>query len=217
EKYWSFLLLPLVFFSQENFYFKYKELIFKGLLTGCIATLLICYLNVFYEIYTKDQPLYYFFTWGHLNLRFTDVADTHPAYLGLFLVTSTLYLFLESKLHVIYKYIIFLFFSLAMFQLTSRTAMGLYIIGLVLVLLLKRRGVILFSMLILIGGMFIFNSNKYLKGRMFSFEHLMSDQRFERLGVSLDIFKENPILGVGFSKIDEERTIKYKKEGYTIA
>src|SRR5690606_34810051 len=93
EKYWSFLLLPLVFFSQENFYFKYKELIFKGLLTGCIATLLICYLNVFYEIYTKDQPLYYFFTWGHLNLRFTDVADTHPAYLGLFLVTSTLYLF----------------------------------------------------------------------------------------------------------------------------
>lgn len=219
EKYWSFLLLPIVFLSQDNFYSKHKKLIFKGLLSGCVFALVICYINVFYEMLSNSEPFSYFFRWRHINHRFTEIVDTHPAYLGLFIITSVIYLFFENKLNSTLKIGIFLFFSLAMFQLASRMAMGIYVLIMVILLIIKykKKGVLILMVLALIGTVFVFKASEYLKGRMFSSEVLVEDKRFGRLIPSYEIFKDHPVVGIGFSKIDEARKQKYAEHGFEVA
>src|SRR5690606_12424417 len=82
ESYWSFLLIPIAIGLQQE---APKELIkyaFKGLIYGCAATLLICYANAIFEIIAYNEPWSYFLRWRHLSHDFTEIADTHPAYLG---------------------------------------------------------------------------------------------------------------------------------------
>jgi len=219
EKYWSFVLIPVVFLTHLNFYNKNKAIIFEGLLWGTITTLILCYLNLIYEMYSRAEPLNYFFRWRHLNQQFTEIADTHPAYLGLFITVATAYLFMEYRIRTVYKIFIFIFFSLAMFQLASRMALVTFTLCLFTVITLKHyKNAIAFILIIsFVGGVFVFNASEYLSDRLFSYEQIGRDSRMDRLEASYDVFKENIFFGIGFSKVDEARKQKYHEHGFEIA
>lgn len=222
ESYWSLLLIPFVVSIQSQFYKKSKDIIFKGLVYGSTATLIICYINVFYEMILKSEPISYFFRWRHLGHEFTEVADTHPAYLGIFIITSIAYLLTTNEFTPKLKIGLTIFFTLGLFQLAGR--MALLINGVLILILVinsfkkykKLIGLSLVGISILTIILFEFGSN-YLTERIFSTNSIEKDYRFERQVVSYEIFKENPIFGLGFHKIKETRIEKYTEHGYIIA
>ncbi|MGJ5642992.1 O-antigen ligase family protein [Formosa sp. S-31] len=223
EKYWSLLLMPMLFLGQENGYETYKLKLFKGLVYGCFVTLLICNFNVIYEIISHNEPVNYFFRWRHLGHEFSKIADTHPAYLGLFICMS-LYCILNKivDFNRIVKLVLLAGFTIGMFQLASRVALLIYIIVwcIFFIKLLRRefKWVIPVAIVFItvISVFFTFGS-EYLKDRVFSYDSVMKDDRFERWGVSYEIFLEHPFLGVGFKDITNERVLKYQEKGYMVA
>lgn len=223
EKYWSFILIPLAVLVQDNFYHRHKHIMFKGLAYGSALTLIICYLNAFYELIAKSEPIFYFFRWRHLGHEFTQIADTHPAYLGLFIVTSILYIF--SNKEQFSKKIrlgLLVFFSLGMFQLASRTALLIYVLILLFYLIYNyrrryKKATLVLAALGIITVIFFSFGSEYLKDRMFSPDAIEKDTRFERLVVPYQIFKENPLLGYGLDKIVEKRNELYIESGFIVA
>mgnify|MGYP006425169403 CR=1 FL=1 len=223
ESYWSFILTPVAFWLWDPDYLKLKKYAFYGLLTGCIITLLICYVNAIYELIIYQEPVSYFFRWRHLSHRFTEIADTHPAYLGLFICTSTYYVLFQLKdTNTKLKVAIILFFFLGMFQLSARLALAIFLLTLLTFSIYYFRrnlkyiisGIILVSLSVLI---FISQGSEYFKERLFSLESITKDARFKRLEASYVVFREKPILGVGFENIDQQRVKRYKKEGFQTA
>ncbi|WP_417237344.1 O-antigen ligase family protein [Bizionia paragorgiae] len=196
---------------------------FKGLIYGCAATLILCYGNAIFEIIAYNEPWSYFLRWRHLSHDFTEIADTHPAYLGLFICASTYYLLFKapeiSKKH---KIAFIILFSLGLLQLTSRLALFIYVLvfGIYFVSkatnLKKQLGLFIVFLGITISLFFSYGSD-YLKERLFSVQSIEKDDRFERLQISYEIFKEYPIFGVGFDKIDSLRVEKYTEHGYIVA
>lgn len=218
ERYWSFLILPLVFLSQENMYTKYSDKFFNGITIGNIVTLLICYLNVLIEMIRNNEPLSYFFRWRHLNHQFTEIADTHPAYFGLFIVTSTIYLLYKCKWNSTLKIATIVYYSFGMIQLSSRLAIVLFISVLAISLVLKLKLKLVWPLLIgvLIGSLVLMLGSNYLKSR-FSIDGISNDVRFERLQASWEVLQENPVFGVGLADIKNVRDQKYTELGYDVA
>ncbi|WP_053989929.1 O-antigen ligase [Mangrovimonas sp. TPBH4] len=223
EKYWSFLLLPIAFALNGSDIKKLFKYAFNGLVYGCAITLLICYSNIFYEMVTNSEPLSYFLRWRHLSHDFTSIADTHPAYLGLFICFSTYYLlFQETGINKGVKISLIVLFTLGMLQLVSRMALFIYTITLGFYFvrnLLKyiKQFAVVGALISVAIALFYFYGSDYLQNRIFSSESVEKDGRFERLQISYDIFKEYPIFGVGLDKIEEERVDRYTDYGYIVA
>jgi O-antigen ligase len=222
EKYWSFILMPLTAIGQRDFYNNYKDVFFRGLMYGCLATLLICYGNTIYELISYKEPLSYFFRWRHLSHEFVAIADTHPAYLGLFIVVSTFYLLLHDKqVNQNHKTVILVFLALGMFQLASRTAIVLYVIvwGVFMIkkVTLSKRVLVLLVPLALIIILFFSFGSDYLKNRLFAIDSIEKDYRFERLSISYQLFLDYPISGLGFEEIKKKRREQYIDNGYIVA
>ncbi|MCB0457961.1 MAG: O-antigen ligase family protein [Flavobacteriaceae bacterium] len=222
EKYWVLLLMPITMFSTQESYQKHWKNLFTALLWGCVATLLICYANVFYEMILGNEPLHYFWRWRHLNHEFTEIADTHPAYLGLFIVISIAFILLESPQKKWVKRGVLVFLILGLIQLASRTAL-ISLIGVLFALLAPKLkshkkeimvGVGIFS---IVGLLFFNSASTFLKDRLVSLENFENDQRFSRYRISFEIFKEHPIFGVGFANKDEVRISKYIENDFMVA
>ncbi|MEZ4778116.1 MAG: O-antigen ligase family protein [Flavobacteriaceae bacterium] len=222
EKYWVLLLIPITLFSVEETYQAHWRNLFTALLWGCVATLIICYANVFYEMILGNEPLHYFWRWRHLNHEFTEIADTHPAYLGLFIVVSIAFILLESSQKKWIKRGVLIFLILGLIQLASRTALISLIVVLFALLAPKLKshkkeiiiGVGLFS---IVGLLFFNSASSFLKERLISIENFENDQRFSRYKISFEIFKEHPIFGIGFAHKDEARIHKYIESDFMIA
>ncbi|MBZ9777936.1 O-antigen ligase family protein [Psychroflexus sp. CAK8W] len=223
EKYWSFLLIPLAFWMTGGENKKLIKYAFRGLILGCVTTLLICYLNTFYEIIAYNEPWSYIFRWRHLSHRFTEIADTHPAYLGLFICTSTYYLLFKSKqFNTKLRILILSIYFLGMLQLASRVAIFIFILiffGCIFSIFKKNIKYFIVSLIIfLFSSLIIFSvGSEYLNKRMLSIENIMEDSRFDRLNISYKIFKENILLGTGFEKVDEVRIKKYREYDFDLA
>lgn len=222
EKYWAFLLVPIVMLTSKDTYELKRNGVFLSLLWGTVATLLICYGNLIYEMIAGNEPITYFFRWRHIGHKFTEAADTHPTYLGLFVVTSIFFLFQHKSFDTSIKFPLFLFLVFGLFQLASR--MALFLTGLILLILVlknikKQWYQLLLLILGVIVGMVIFNrmGSEYVKKRLFTPETISNDKRFQRWEASYEIFKENPFFGVGFSKIESIRNEKYSKYGFEVA
>jgi len=223
EKYWSFLLAPFAFWMIGGDNKKLIKFAFHGLILGCATTLLICYLNTFYEIIAYNEPLTYILRWRHLSHRFTSIADTHPTYLGLFICSSTYYLLFSSK-EFDNKFripLLFLYF-LGMLQIVSRVAIFIFILIILFYFIsIFKRNVKFFAVsliIILFSFFFIFSiGSEYLNKRMLSIENITEDSRFDRLNVSYEIFKENIVFGTGFEKIEELRIKRYREYGFDLA
>lgn len=57
----------------------------------------------------------------------------------------------------------------------------------------------------------------YMKSSMFSVDAVLDEKRIERWEVSYDIFREYPVLGVGFANIEQVRKEKYLDGDYSLA
>lgn len=217
ERYISLLFIPIVFWMSKDRIQEFKKNAFYGLLLGCITTLLICYINVFYEIVSFQEPISYFLRWRHLSHRFTEIADTHPAYLGLFICTSTFFLlFHANSIAKWLKVVLLIFFFFGMLQLTSRVALFMFLCTILIYIfsLFKinfKYGLAILIFISLTSLFFLSKGSSYYKERVFSSKSITMDSRFDRLKISIDVFLENPILGVGFHSVDELRVNKYKQ------
>ena len=56
-----------------------------------------------------------------------------------------------------------------------------------------------------------------MSGSMFSVDSVLDKKRIERWEVSYQIFKQEPLLGVGFERIEQIRKEKYSLGGYDLA
>ena len=222
EKNWGLIAIPITIVSCKYDYQKIWRNLFTALLWGCVVTLLICYGNSFYEMIIGNEPLHYFWRYRHLNHQFTAIADTHPAYLGLFIVTSIAFLFMESTLKKRIKLLITVFFLLGLLQLASRMAiLSVILLGVVL-LWSKFKShwkeiFISVAVLAIVGVLFLNAGSSFMKERLISYEKLGNDERISRYMISYDIFKENPIFGIGSARKDEVRKEKYLENDFIVA
>jgi len=222
ERYWSFVAIPIVVIASKEYQGKASYHLFRGLLWGCVATLLICYGNVIYEMVSKSEPLHYFLRHRHLNHQFTEIADTHPAYLGVFMVVSSAYLFFKSSLKKGIKITLLVFLCFGFIQLASRMALVSFGVVTLVFLITKIRTHwkqigIGFGVAILCSVLLYFSASEFLRERLISKERIGNDQRFSRNIVSWELFKEHPVLGVGFGRKDALRETKYCKYGFQVA
>jgi len=219
ERYWSFLLVPFVFMQSKSQFDDKRQQIFMSLVLGCVATLFICYGNVVYEMLVGNEPFSFFFRWRHIGHQFTEIADTHPTYLGIFIVTSILFLVQDKRTNPNLKYPIMVFLIFGLFQLASRMALVLLILFILYFFLLhikRYKTQITLLILGLVACFVLFNKvgSDYMKSRLFSKESIADDKRFQRWEASYQIFKENPFFGVGYTHVEEIRNQKYKEFGF---
>lgn len=217
ERYFAFLLIPITFSLLRIEKEKLIKHSFWGLTIGCIATLMICYFNTFYEIIVFEEPLSYFLRWRHLSHRFTEVAGTHPAYLGLFICASSFFLLVaENKLNRKFKILILIFFFFGLLQLAARVAIIIYFILFLIYFISHVKNnykyAVAIVILILITSIFYFSKgSSYYKERFFSYNTIVEDSRFKRLEASFTVFLNEPFFGAGFNSIDEKRVSEYRK------
>ncbi len=222
EKYWSLLIIPITIIACKEEYEKLWRNLFIALLWGSVATLLICYANSIYEMIVGNEPLHYFWRYRHLNHQFTNIADTHPAYLGLFIVTSIAFLFTETSIKKGLKLILVLFFLLGLIQLASRMAI-ISVVFLAFIFLWSKikshwkEIAVVVGILSIVGVLFLNVGSSFMKERLISFEKLENDERISRYKISYDIFKEYPLFGVGFAHKDEVRINKYLEQDFRVA
>lgn len=84
EKRASFLVFPLLFAKPDK---KFLFLVYSGFLAGCIVACIYLNLNSLFLIFTKKEPLIYFFTYYNRWNLFENVTffNIHTPYLGLYL------------------------------------------------------------------------------------------------------------------------------------
>lgn len=222
ENHWSLLFVPVVMLSDKDFYNQRRRGAFLSLLWGSFLTLLICNSHWLFNILQNGNTIGNPLEWGNAGHNFTEIADTHPAYLGLFVVTSILFLIQDKKFKPVFKYILLTFFLLGLFQLTSNIALLLFIVFIFYVAVsnlkeYRQQLVVLILGVFLCGAIFWVFGGFYMKSKMFSVDAVLDEKRIERWEVSYQIFRENPITGVGFHKIDEVRNEKYVQGDYSLA
>jgi len=222
EKYWSFLLVPMAILSDHKEFHSRGTYIFYALVLGCTATLLICYGNLSYELITQNQALDEFFSWQHVGHQFTAIADTHPTYLGLFIVTSILFLIQEERMNRLLKFGLFLFMLMGLFQLANRMVILLFAIFFLFLITTRiteyRQQLIGLVLSVLIcAALFVTIGREYMEDRIFSKETVTDTRRIERWQISYEIFKEHPLTGAGFREVRELRREKYRENNYPLS
>ncbi len=222
EKYLSFLLVPIAMLSDDETFSKRRNNIFLALVWGSVVTLLICYGATALEMVRDGESLDQLFQWHHTGIRFTDVADSHPTYLGLFIVTSILFLLQDNSLNRPLKFVMYVILILGLFQIASRTALLLLAIFLIFAIIKKTREYRLQLLVLIIGiissvSLMVIVGKEYMEDRIFSVEAVTDSKRVERWEVSYEIFKEHPFIGVGYKKVKELRKEKYIERNLPIS
>jgi O-antigen ligase len=222
EKYWALLLIPLVILGDRKTYYDKRNKIFLFLALGCVVTLIICYANLAYGMVNENETLNSFFRWKHTGIQFTQIADTHPVYLGLFTVTSIVFIFQSKITQIGIKYLILIFLSFGLFQIASKMALILFLFFVLHVIFknVKKDSHIIIILILglLLSSLVIYKQRSNEKTeQLFSVESFVGDKKLKRWNASYDIFKENPFLGVGFSKIESIRNEKYISYGFELA
>ncbi len=222
ETHWSLLFVPLLMLSENKRYIKNQRRIFMSLIWGCLATLIICYTNLTLEIIKSGEPLKVWFQDRYFAHSFTETADTHPAYLSLFLVTSILFLIQDRQLNKTLRYTLLIIFLFGLFQLASKMALLLFVLFLFYIAVsnikqYKQQLIVLVFGVSLCTTFFWAFESYYMQSRMFSVDAIFDEKRVQRWEVSYQIFKESPFTGVGYHDIEQVRKEKYQEGGYSLA
>jgi O-antigen ligase len=216
EKHLSLLFVPIVILAKNRLvYHGRRDKIFTFLVLGTVTTLLLC-------------NIYFFLSKGIINPinidvhEFTKIADTHPTYLGLFIISSIFYLLQAKKIKKPVKAILILFLTYGLIQLVKDITLFLLAFFLIYVLVSYLeshvvRNVLLLFVLGICLSIANMNLEKYLNNNLFSVNTILDDKRIDRWQVSFEIFQENPIYGVGFNDIKNKRKTKYIKGDYELA
>ena len=222
ENHWSLLLVPVVMLNDNHGYFVRRRKAFLALLFGSTTTLLICNGYYIIEMLNEGQVITKWFNWRHFGHEFTMIADTHPTYLGLFVFTSILFLIQDNKFPRIPRAILIVFLLFGLLQLTSKMALLLFLLFLLYVGIYnikkqRQRSVTSTIGLLICALIFLLYGGDFMKGRLFFVDAILDEKRIDRWEVSYEIFRENPVIGTGYSKIDEVRKEKYLKGDYSLA
>ena len=218
EKHWALLLVPLAMLPDPGRYALRKRSLFLAFVWGCAVTLLICYGNLIWEMLSLGEPLTDFFKRKHLGQQFTVAADTHPTYLAVFLVVSVFFLIQDKRSSQTLKSILIPFMILGLFQLASRMALFLCILLLLFLIAqrVRRNDWQLASLIfgLTFGSLLVtYYGSDYLKTRIFTTDAITDERRFARWEISYEIFKEHPVLGVGYEKVKTLRNTAYLELG----
>lgn len=222
ENHWSLLFIPFVMLTNAQEYHSRRREIFLALLTGTTLSLLICNVNHVMEMLSNGIAFDKWFNGEFFGQEFTNIADTQPAYLGLFVVTSILFLIQDDVIIKWLKYVLLGFLLIGLFQLTSKIALLLFLLFLLYMVSYnlkkrKQQSIVLISGLFICAFAFIVFGAKYMKGQLFFVDSFLDEKRIERWEVSYEIFKENPLIGVGYADIDQARMEKYLEGDYSLA
>ena len=214
EKYWSFLLAPVAILSDYEMFNQRRRQIFLALVWGSVTTLIICYAVTAGDMIANAEAFDQLFKWSHTGNRFTEAADSHPTYLGIFLITSILFLIQDNSIYRPLKFGLYLVLILGLFQLASRTALLLLAIFLIFLIIKSTREYKIQLLVLVLGilasiSLMIFVGSTYMEDRIFSIEAVTDSKRVERWEVSYEIFKEHPAAGVGYKQVREMRKEKY--------
>lgn len=225
ERYWSLVLIPLVLIADAPTFYAKRRSIFLALAYGTLFTLILCYGNVFWNMYVNSEPINHIYLPKYVGSQFTEFADTHPAYLGLFALTSIVFLLNDTSLPKTERIPHIILLILGLFQLAGRTALLLLLVLFVflLVIFVKKylwQVLVLFAGIAIITIVFMNYGSPYMSKRLFSIESYTDNNRIARWEVSYDIFRENPVFGVGYDKVREmrktlydERNLPFGREG----
>lgn len=218
EKYYSFLLIPVIFLSNPQFFKKEISNIFKALIIGVAMSLVICLSNTIYEMIVNNEPLSYFFRWRHMNSQFTEIIGIHPSYLGLFMSISIYYILFHKPFSKIWNTLLFLFLFFELFQIAARISIIVSIIFILIYVLKRLKSNKKLMLLIILMAAFVIsffykNASEVMMDRLFSVEKIVKDKRFNRWEVSYEVFKEKPFLGYGLSRINDKRLSTYWENG----
>ena len=222
ENHWSLMFIPFVMLTNAKEYHSRRREIFLALLGGSLFTLVICNINHIISMFTQGIAMENWMDLNHFGHKFTQIADTHPAYLSLFIITSMLFLIQDKIILKWLKYVLLFFLFFGLFQLTSRIALLFFLFFLLYVGAYnlkkqKQQSVVLILGLFICAFVFLIFGAKYMRGQLFFVDSILDEKRIERWGVSYEIFRENPFIGVGYKNIDEERKEKYLQGDYLLA
>ncbi len=218
ERYWSLLLVPIVLIADARNFHKKRRYIFLALTYGTLATFFLCFGHIFWKMYENSVPIHHIYWPEYVGFRFTEFTESHPAYLGLFALTSIVFLLYDSTTSRIDRLPHVILLILGLFQLAGRMALLLLLILFIFLLVLYVRKyfgqvLVLFGGIALITLVFMNYGSPYMSKRLFSKEAYTDENRIARWEVSYDIFRENPILGVGYDKVREMREKLYRERG----
>ena len=218
ERFWSLLLLPVVFISDSENIYKKKRQIFLALLYGTLVAFLLGFGNVIYRMVQNGDSLAMIYSAPYIGFNFTQFIDSHPAYLGLFALVSVVFLLGDRFMPRKDKIPHILLLLLGLVQLAGRTALLLLVAFLVILIVfyVKRfrwQALMLFGGVFLISALFIRYGSPQMTKMIFSIEANSDEYRNVRWQVSYEIFKANPILGVGYTKVREMRSDLYRERG----
>ena len=222
ENHWSLLLVPIVMLNGSQEYYLRRRQAFLMLLWGSLVTLFICNINFVLEGYDQGFTMKDWLDLDNFGHVFTAVADTHPTYLGLFVFTSTLFLVQDQKFPKALKVLILVFLLLGLLQLTNTIAFLLFTLFLLYVVIysMKRQNqksaVSVIGLLVCVV-VFIFYGRSFMDGRLFFVDTILDEKRVQRWEVSYEIFRENPLIGVGYAQIESVRNEKYMQGDYVLA
>ena len=106
--------------------------------------------------------------------------------------------------------------------MASRTAFVLLAIFVIFLIINKTREYKLQIFILTLGiiasiSVLVFVGSQYMEDRIFSIEAVTDSNKVQRWNVSYEIFKENPVTGVGYSEVIEERKQKYIERNLPIS
>lgn len=219
------LLIPFIFLLQApSTLVRIERYMFFGILLALLTVSVVCNYHVFVSIIANNESITHIFRWKYLNFNFIDPFDIHPPYIALFVIfciIQTLYSNFVPKKTKLVIVVGLLFF---LFQLMARNAIFIGIVLFLWYVITHKNNWFKWSVLlvlVVLGFVTYTSSTKYLKEKFFyvftedstGFEN----NRFSRLAASLEVFKVNPIIGVGPGDDDIYRKKAFLKMGDTVA
>ena len=238
EKTISFLLLPVIFlFFRKELLTILSKVVLKGLLYGCIVSLLVLLTLNFYNYFLSNDILIIkksLFDYYHTYHYFTKPLEQHPTYLGVYYLTSLIFINRTIRKTSV-KVVLFALFCTGLIFLNSRIIFFGFVFCAAFFLLRGAYRLVTkkkFKLLLIFGiglGLGVFALSKQISDtyigyrikNIYRFEvSLKSEEkinsktkanpRMSRWISSLELVREKPLFGYGTA--DEYPNLKKKFE-----
>lgn len=218
ERFWSLALVPVVIMANRELFFDKKRAVFLALAYGTLTTLLICYGNVLFQIFENGEALANLYNENYIGFQFTEIADSHPAYLGLFILVSIVFLLGDKQLPKMERAPHIFLLVMGLFHLAGRTALLLILVFFFILLVRYVRRyrwqvLTLFVGIALVSVLFIRYGSPQMNKLLFDLKVDSDVNRITRWEVAYTIFKDHPIFGAGYTEVRQLRAQLYEEKG----
>ncbi|WP_422858222.1 O-antigen ligase family protein [Flagellimonas sp. S174] len=210
-------LLPILIvpFSILDYSFNEKETVYIPriiILVNFILYLIALFFGflIFLDFHTSNNPLV--FNLSHYQWLIPIKMGFHPPFWGLYIVLSTLFISVNDNVTLEIKKLFICVSFVFLIFLASRTALIIFIISHIIVLLRSYRKRInlkqILTLLVLtVCSAFLVKSSDYLTSKIYN-KHGFSDRKL-LWETGVDLLVENPIFGVSFSKYESSMEKKF--------